>query len=68
MLAGLAEMRVPLDLVRWIARFFGGQTSILVGNAVVGDSFTPEAGIRQETCSHRCCLSLPPPRLDLEQF
>ena len=28
-------------------RFLGGLTSVLVGNAVVGDPFTLEAGIRQ---------------------
>ena len=36
-LAGQAEVGVPLRFVRWIARFLGGPTSILVGNAVVGD-------------------------------
>ena len=46
-LAGLAEMGVPLRFVRWIASFRGGLTSILVGNAVVGNRFTLEAGIRQ---------------------
>ena len=46
-LAGLAEMRVPLVLLRWIARFLEGLTSILVGSAVVGYPFTLEAGIRQ---------------------
>ena len=46
-LAGLAEMRVPLKLVRWVARYLEGLTSILVGSAAVGDPFTLEAGIRQ---------------------
>ena len=46
-LAGLAEMQVPLELVWWIPKFFGGLTSSLVGNAVVGEPFTVESGIRQ---------------------
>ena len=36
-------MRVPLELVRWIARFLGALTSIVV----VGDPVTLEADIRQ---------------------
>ena len=45
-LAGLAEMGVPLTIIRWVARFLGRLTSILVDNAVVGEPFVLEAGIR----------------------
>ena len=46
-LAGLADVGVLLRFVCWIARFLGGLKSIPVGNAVVGDLMTLEAGIRQ---------------------
>ena len=46
-LAGLADVGVPLQFVWWIARFLGGLASILVANTVVGDPFTLELGIRQ---------------------
>ena len=45
-LVGLAEMGVPLAIVRWVARFLGGLTSNLVGNVAIGDPFVLEAGIR----------------------